>query len=137
MRGHKRYRAGAWRLIVFAGTDPLTGRRRNLDETVSAPNNSAGAKAADARLAELVAAVESGRTPSREEAPEARANGGGARYCLTGGQPPRRDPRSGEWIGWSPKTAKTLGDNFRFHLLPAIGAWSAQQVTGLHLDRLY
>lgn len=33
-------------------------------EIVQAPANRAGAKAADARLAELIAAVESGRDPS-------------------------------------------------------------------------
>lgn len=41
--------------------------------------------------------------------------------------------------GWAghPRRQKTLGDNFRFHILPAIGTWSADQVAGLHLDRLY
>ncbi|MHB1486252.1 MAG: hypothetical protein ACYCS7_00890 [Acidimicrobiales bacterium] len=56
MKGHKRYRAGAWRLVVAAGNDPLTGRRRSVFETVRAPNNRAGSKVADARLAELITA---------------------------------------------------------------------------------
>ena len=63
MKGHKRWRSGAWRLAVFAGIDAETGKQRYVNETVHAPNNRAGAKAADARLAELIAAVENGRTP--------------------------------------------------------------------------
>jgi hypothetical protein len=136
MKGHKRYRSGAWRLVVAAGTDPVTGRRRSIYETVSAPNNRAGAKLADTRLAELVVAVESGHdAPSQ----------GGRRGPLVNelaqawqqSNRPRRDPRSGDWMGWSPKTAKTVRDNFRFHILPAIGRRHAADVTALELDRLY
>jgi transposase InsO family protein len=36
--GHKRFRSGAWRLSVFAGVDPDTGRQRYVHETVHAPN---------------------------------------------------------------------------------------------------
>ena len=61
MRGHKRYRSGAWRLVVFAGFDEETGRRVDVHETVPGLDNRAGAKAADARLAEIIAAVESGK----------------------------------------------------------------------------
>jgi integrase len=50
---------------------------------------------------------------------------------------PRQDSRSGEWLGWSPKTAVTVGDNFRLHILPVIGTYLADQVTGLHLDQFY
>ncbi len=48
----------------FAGVDPDTGRKRYLFETVRSPNNRAGAKAADAHLAQLIAAVEE-RTRAR------------------------------------------------------------------------
>jgi len=58
VRGHKRYRDGAWRLVVPAPNHPLTGRRRNIYETVHAPNNRASASAADTRL---VVAVSSGQ----------------------------------------------------------------------------
>jgi len=40
-------------------------------------------------------------------------------------------------VGWSTKTAVTHRDNFRLHILPAIGDYLADQVTGLHLDQLY
>jgi hypothetical protein len=65
MKGHKRYRSGAWRLVVHTGVGPATGRRRSIHETVHGPENRAGAKAANARLAELIAAVESGREIER------------------------------------------------------------------------
>jgi hypothetical protein len=89
-----------------------------------------------ARLAGLVVAVERGHdAPSQ----------GGRRGPLVNelaqawqqSNRPRRDPRSGDWIGWSAKTAKTVRDNFRFHVLPVIGRRHAADVTALELDRLY
>jgi hypothetical protein len=71
MKGHRRFRSGAWRLAVFAGVDPDTGRKRYLFETVRSPNNRMGAKAADARLAQLIAAVEDGRAPATRPSPKA------------------------------------------------------------------
>jgi integrase len=136
MKGHKRYRSGAWRLVVAAGTDPVTGRRRSIYETVAAPNNRAGAKLADARLAELVVAVESGQ----DAEPRGPRRGPLVNELAQAWQQsnrPRRDPRSGDWMGWSPKTAKTVRDNFRFHILPAIGRRHAADVTAVELDRLY
>lgn len=61
VKGHKRYRSGAWRLAVFTGFDPVTNKRIDVHETVRAPNDRAGAKAADARLAAIISAVEEGR----------------------------------------------------------------------------
>jgi integrase len=138
MKGTKRFRSGAWRLKVFAGWDPVTNKRIDLYETVKAPNNRAGAKLADARLAEMVTSVESGQpTPERP-----RAGGGGMtvrelaeRWEAT--NRPRQNERTGEWIGWSPKTAKTHSDNFRLYILPDLGNRQAQKVTGLMLDDLY
>jgi len=49
VRGHKRYRSGAWRITVFAGWDPVTGKRIDIHETVKGPDNRAGAKLADDR----------------------------------------------------------------------------------------
>ena len=50
---------------------------------------------------------------------------------------PRQSKRTGDWIGWSPKTARTHLDNVRNHILPAIGDRPADAVTGLELDDLY
>ncbi len=136
MRGHKRYRSGAWRLTVAAGTDPGTGHRRTVYGTVRAPDNRAGAKLADARLAELISAIESGRDPE----PAGVRNGPTVAEVAEAWQEanrPHQDRRSGDWIGWSPKTAKTVADNFRCYLLASLGRRRAQQVSGVELDRLY
>lgn len=137
MRGHKRFKEGAWRLAVANSFDPLTGRRRTIYESVPAANNRAGAKLADARLAELIAAVESGRYPDQRDTPGRGPSVAEIAAAWQEANRPRQDPRSGDWIGWSPKTAKTVADNFRHHILPVIGPWHAEQVSGVHLDRLY
>src|SRR4029453_61142 len=64
MRGHKRFKDGSWRLIVDAGKDPMTGKRRQIFRTVRAPNTRTGAQAADVELARLVVEVTSGEVAS-------------------------------------------------------------------------
>ena len=141
MRGNKRFRSGAWRLVVPAPRDPLTGARRNVYETVKAPNNRAGAKLADARLAELIVEVSSGRVADRgigeHQTPKRGPTVADLARDWQAANEPRQDPRTGNWVGWSPKTAKTIRDNFRLHVLPALGQYLADQVSGLQLDRFY
>jgi hypothetical protein len=140
LKGSKRFRSGAWRLVVPAPNDPLTGRRRNIYETLHAPNNRAGAKVADTRLAELIVAASSGQAPLSERRGHPRSRGPTVADLARDWQEanhPRHNNRIGGWLGWSPKTAITVGDNFRLHILPAIGPYLADQVTGLHLDQLY
>jgi hypothetical protein len=137
VKGHKRFRSGAWRLVVAAGNDPLTGERRSVYETVHAPDNRAGAKAADARLAELIVAVESGDRPVSQNETTAVPKVEELASAWQRAHRPRPARGSGDWLGWSPKTARTVADNFRFHILPAIGARRADRVTGLDLDDLY
>jgi integrase len=138
MKGHKRYRSGAWRLAVFAGFNPETGRKRYLHATVRAPNNRAGVKAADARLAQLIAEVEEGRAPAPRplRKPDVLTVRELAERWQRANRP-RQDRRTGQWIGWSPKTAKTHLDNFRAYILPTLGARDVAGVTGLDLDDLY
>ena len=50
---------------------------------------------------------------------------------------PRQNRRTGQWIGWSPKTAKTHGDNLRTYILPKLGNDDVAAITGLDLDDLY
>lgn len=137
MRGTKRFRSGAWRLKVFAGWDPVSGKRIDIYETVKAPNNRAGVKLADARMAEIIAAVESGQHPQ----PGRRAQDAMSVTELAerweAANRPRQNQRTGEWIGWSPKTAKTHRDNFVRYILPALGKRPAASVTGIELDDLY
>jgi len=139
MKGSKRYRSGAWRLKVNAGRDPVTGKRRELYETVKAPDNRAGAKLADARLAELIAAVEGGRDPESNHRRRGAAGLTVAELAERWEQAnaPRQTPRTGGWIGWSPKTAKTHRHNFEHYILPSIGHRSATSLTSLDLDDLY
>ena len=123
---------------MFAGIDPLTGRQRYVHETVHLPNNRPGANKADPRLAELIVAVEEDRLPAARAPRKADV--------LTMGEPaerwmranqPRQNRRTGQWIGWSPTTAKTHGDNFRTYILPRLGDHDVASITGLDLDDLY
>jgi integrase len=138
MKGHRRWRSGAWRLAVFAGIDLNTGKQRYVHETVHAPNSRAGAKAADARLAELITAVESGRTPepARTRRTKVLTVATLAERWQAANRP-RQNQRTSDWIGWSPKTAKTHAFNFRRYILPTLGDRDATVVTGLDLDDLY
>lgn len=61
MRGSVRWRAGAWRIRVDIGRDPATGRRRQIERTVHAPNTPGGRRQADDELARLVAEARAGR----------------------------------------------------------------------------
>jgi hypothetical protein len=61
MPGHKRFRAGAWRLTVEGPPDPITGNPQQVHRTVRAPNTKAGAKAADVQLAKLIVEVDAQR----------------------------------------------------------------------------
>ena len=138
MKGHKRYRSGGWRLAVFTGIDPESGRQRYVYETVRAPNNRAGAKLADGRLAQLIAAVETGALADARVPPKVPAltvNELAQRWQEA--NRPRQNPRTGDWIGWSPSTAKTHADNFRLYILPTLGKRDVARVSGVDLDDLY
>jgi hypothetical protein len=123
--------------VVFTGFDPVSGKRMNRYETVRAPNTRAGAKQADARLAAIISAVEEGR---EIESANGRRNALSMALLAERWQKanrPRQNDKTGDWIGWSPKTAKTHADNFRLYILPTLGARVATKVTGLQLDELY
>ena len=60
---------GAWRLAVFTPVSAQAPASGYLFEMVRTPNNRIGAKAADARLAQLVAAIEEGREPAARPSP--------------------------------------------------------------------
>jgi len=137
VKGHKRYRSGAWRLTVFAGWEPVTGKRIDIHETVHAPDNRAGSKLADARLAEIIAAVESGQDLDRRGPKRAGLNVAELAERWQQANRPRQNSRTGEWIGWSPKTAKTTADNMRLYILPKLGHRDAIAVSGIQLDDLY
>jgi hypothetical protein len=60
-RGYKRFRSGGWSLVVDAGKDPITGKRRQVHRTFKAPNTKRGGAEAGSALAKLVAEIEAGR----------------------------------------------------------------------------
>jgi integrase len=138
VKGHKRYRSGAWRLAVFAGTDPESGRKRYVYETVHAPNSRAGAKSADARLAHLILAVEEGgaaRPGATRKRDRVTIRDLAERWQEA--NRPRQNRRNGDWLGWSPSTAKAHAFNFRRYILPTLGDRDVASVSGLDLDDLY
>ena len=95
MRGHKRFKDGSWRLIVDAGKDPMTGKRRQIVRTVRGRNTRAGAQAADIEPARLVVEVTSG-----EAAPSAQITVGEllvrwVEHRRRAWRPARRDSRTG------------------------------------------
>jgi hypothetical protein len=59
--GHKRFHAGAWRLTVEGLTDPITGKRQQLNRTVRELNTKAGGKVADVALAKVIVELDAQR----------------------------------------------------------------------------
>ncbi|MCB9374001.1 MAG: site-specific integrase [Microthrixaceae bacterium] len=106
MAGYKRFRNGAWRLSVYVGVEPGTGRQRYVYRTVHEPDTPAGARAADRKLAAFVAEVDANHHLASDHLTLAE--------LLTRWQHTRA-------ASWSPKTAterRRLVDN---HLVPALG----------------
>jgi hypothetical protein len=93
-------------------------------------------------LAELIAAVESGeafaghaeasRTEQRQVVGVEDLAPLGRRRTV-----PARPAGTASGSVGHPKTAMTVADNFRFHILPTIGTRPADRVSGLDLDHLY
>jgi hypothetical protein len=109
MRGHKRFKDGAWRLTVEASKDPITGKRRAVNRTVRAPNTRAGAQAADVELARLIIEVTSG-----EAAPSAH---------ITVGELLMRwvEHRRRAWEARSPGQPDWTLSVIRKHFIPRLG----------------
>jgi hypothetical protein len=61
MKGHMRERSGSWELRVFAGRDPVTGRKRYLTRTVRG-----GKREAQRALAALIVEAGENGAPRRE-----------------------------------------------------------------------
>ena len=125
MAGHKRFRAGAWRLTVEGPKDPITGERRQVNRTVQAPNTKAGAKTADLELAKLLVEVDSQRVlPSSG---------------ITVGQLLERwlDHRRPGWEERSPGQPDATLARIRNHMAPHIGSIPLDRLRPVDLDNLY
>lgn len=122
MRGHLRWRAGAWRLTVDAGVDPITRKRRQVHRTVHEPDTKTGRRKAETALARFVTEVETGRAAPRsgvtvDELLE--------RYIV------HRSP------GWSPGAADETRARITRHLTARIGPVLIDQLRPIDLDHLY
>lgn len=122
MKGTLRYRSGAWRLQVYAGADPMTGKERRITKTVRAADNRAGRKQAEAELAKLVVDVEAGRHHLRDDMTVAELL---ERYFAL------------KVADWSPASAKEHRGIIRRALVPNIGALPVHRVRTHHIDQLY
>lgn len=122
MKGHTRFRNGAWRLQVYAGIDPDTGRKRWVQRTVKAPNNRAGAKLADQALARLILEVEARGTAVRDD--------------VTVAQLLERWFAAHE-LGWSPGTVKEHRLIIDGRIVPRLGGRKVASLRRHHLNAFY
>lgn len=122
MAGYLRWRAGAWRLRVDAGTDPLTGKRRQVHRTVHAPNNRTGRKTAEQELAKLVTEVAAGRTAPTSDMTVAELL---ERYIAL------------KATSWAPGSDDATRARVTRHVTPRIGNVPVERLRPADLDHLY
>jgi integrase len=122
--GHKRFKDGAWRLVVEAGKDPITGKRRQINRTVREPNTRAGETVADVELAKLIVEVSSGTAPSSQ---------------VTVGELLLRwvEHRRRGWEARSPGQPDWSLSVIRKHFLPHIGDVHLGKLRPVDIDHLY
>ena len=122
MRGHLRYRAGAWRLVVDAGPEPVTGRRRTVNRTFHAPNTKRGRQQAETELAKLVAEVETGKAAPRSGLTVAQVI---ERYIVD------RAP------SWSPGQADATRRRIAQHVTPHVGDVAVEKLRPIDVAHLH
>lgn len=116
-RGHVRQRGReSWELVVSAGTDPNTGRRNTVRETVRGTR-----KQALARLSELQAAADAGRVPV-----------GKATFGLIAAQ-----WMEARQLDLSPTTARRYKSLLAAHALPRWSAVPVRKITAGQLEAWY
>ena len=122
MRGYKRFRSGAWRLVAEGPKDPITGKRQQVFRTIRVPNNRAGAKQADVELAKLLVEVEARRTLPSSGLRVAQVI---ERYVAARSH------------GWSPGEAHSVQARARNHINPYIGDVTLEQLRPVDVSQLY
>lgn len=122
MAGYLRWRDGAWRLRVDAGSDPITGKRRQVHRTVAGPDTKAGRRVAERALAKLVTEVDA----------HAALPGSG----LTVAELLERyiHHRAGDW---SPGSADATRRRIDQHITPVLGQVLVERLRPADLDHLY
>jgi hypothetical protein len=122
MRGYKRFRSGGWSLVVDAGKDPITGKRRQVHRTFKAPNTKRGGAEADSALAKLVAEIEAGRALPSSGLTVAQLV---ERYIVDG------EPR------WSPGAAAETRRRVTQHLTPYVGEMPIEKLRPIDVQQLH
>jgi integrase len=116
MRGSIRQRGDAWQLRVFAGRDPVTGRKRWIAKTVHG-----GKRAVQRELANLIAEVDRG---------------------LAAGTDATVNDLIERWLevvspDWSPSTLVQTKSAIRTHIEPLLGPIRLKKLKAADLDRFY
>jgi integrase len=118
VRGSKRkLKEGVWELRVELGTDPVTGKRKQLSKTFRGP-----ARAADQALRDLV----------DQQAPS-RSDGVGATF----GQLLDQWLEECERMDLSPTTLRTYRSQIERTIRPSLGKVNLNRLTAKNLDALY
>ncbi len=118
MRGHIRKRArDTWTIQIYAGRDPVTGKKVQITQTVKGTN-----KHAELSLANLIHSVETGIEISGEKLTVAD-------YAKRWLKAKKKTVR--------PKTLERYEDLFRLHILPVIGNIPLTKLKPLHLEKVY
>lgn len=120
MPGYKRHRNGAWRLSVYIGLEPGTGRQLYAYRTIHEPDTPKGAKAADRALAAFVTEIDAGHHQATDDMTLAE--------LLERWQQARRPD-------WSPKTAAERRRIVDVHLVPELGAHRIDRLKPIDLQR--
>jgi len=115
VKGSKRYRDGAWRLTVQNG-------QQRVYQTVHAPDNRTGERAADEALAALVTEVRAGRHPTGDRITVAQL----LDRWLEVGRP-----------DWSPATYQTNKQHAAAYVVATIGDMPLDRLRPADIDLLY
>jgi integrase len=121
MKGTIRYRSGAWRLRVDGGIDAITGKRRQIERTLRAPDNRNGRRLAETELAKLVAEVEARRVAPRAGLTVAQVCD---RWILA------RTP------DWSPGQGEATRRRAEQHIIPYVGDMPVEKLRPLDVQSL-
>lgn len=116
MQGSMRQRGDSWQLRVFAGRDPVTGRKRWIAQTVHG-----GKRAAQRELANLIAEVDRG---------------------LAAGTDATVNDLIERWLevaspNWSPSTLVQTKSAIRTHIEPLVGPIKLKKLKAADLDHFY
>lgn len=125
MAGTIRKHPTGWRIQVYRGIDPLTGKELRPSRVVNAPHTREGRRRAEIELAQFVLELEHDAA-NPEPAPDAGTVADLAAAWLDARRP-----------NWTAKTHRENTRQVRLKIAPRIGHIPLGEVTGRDLDALY